>query len=65
MPPTHSLPLNGDTLLQSLDREPREVIERIFTYYCSFGDPMNSHWLKSSKFIKFLRDCGVLKPGVL
>lgn len=26
---------------------------------------MNSHWLKSSKFVKFLRDCGLIKHGVL
>ena len=26
---------------------------------------MNSQWLKSSKFVKFLRDCGLIKQGVL
>ena len=26
---------------------------------------MNSHWLKSSKFIKFLKDSGLIKQGVL
>jgi len=26
---------------------------------------MNSQWLKSSKFIKFLRDSGLLKQGAL
>lgn len=58
-------PKNGDELLQCLENQQREVIERIFSFYCSFGDPMNSQWLKSSKFIKFLRDSGLLKQGAL
>jgi hypothetical protein len=57
--------LTGAQLVGSLEQEQKEVVERIFTFYCSFGDPMNSAWLKSSKFIKFLRDCGLLKQGVL
>ena len=56
---------SGDELLASLPNEKKEVVERVFTYYCSFGDPMNSIGLKSSKFIKFLRESGLLKQGVL
>ena len=57
--------MSGEELEALLDNEQREVISRIFIYYCSFGDPMNSHRLKSSKFIKFLRDSGLTKQGVL
>ena len=57
--------LSGEELVNSLEHEHREIVQRIFTYYCSFGDPMNSHWLKSSKFIKFLKDSGLIKQGVL
>ena len=57
--------MDGDKMHSMLEHDTREIVERIFSYYCSFGDPMNSSWLKSSKFIKFLRDSGVLKPGVL
>ena len=51
--------------LISLEPEKKEIVERIFAYYCSFGDPMNSQGLKSSKFIKFLRESGLLKQGAL
>ena len=57
--------VSGNELVASLPNEKKEVVERIFAYYCSFGDPMNSNGLKSSKFIKFLRESGLLKQGVL
>jgi len=31
-----------EDLIASFEPEKREIIERIFAYYCSFGDPMNS-----------------------
>jgi len=57
--------MNGTELLAGLDLDQKEILEHVFTYYCSFGDPMNAQRLKSSKFIKFLRDSGLLKQGVL
>jgi hypothetical protein len=38
----------------------RDRINRIFTYYCSFGEPMNTDKLKSAKFIKVLKDAGLI-----
>ena len=38
----------------------KPVLQRVFTYYCSFGEPMNSTNLKSSKFIKLLKDSGIM-----
>lgn len=60
-----NLELRGEQLVSNLEHDHKEIVERIFSYYCSFGDPMNSQWLKSSKFVKFLRDCGLIKHGVL
>lgn len=37
-----------------------ESLQRIFQTYCSYGEPMNTTKLKSSKLIKMLKDCGVL-----
>ncbi len=36
-------------------------IKRLFETYCSFGEPMNTRKLKSSKFVKLLRDTRLLK----
>jgi len=40
--------------------EYRPLLTNIFQAYCSFGEPMNLTKLKSSKFMKMLRDCGLL-----
>ena len=37
-----------------------EGLLRIFQYYCSFGEPMNNTRLKSMKFVKMLKECGLL-----
>ena len=34
---------------------------RIFVYYCSFGEPLNTNKLRSTKFIKLLRDSKMLE----
>jgi len=49
------------SLLSELAPVQRELIKRIFSYYASFGEPMNQDNLKSSKFIKLLKDAGLLK----
>lgn len=42
-----------------------ERLNRIFQYYCLYGEPLNAKKLKSSKFMKMLRDSGLLMKGVL
>ena len=37
-----------------------ESLTRVFQYYCSFGEPMNNTRLKSIKFGKMLKECGLL-----
>lgn len=37
-----------------------ERLQRIFVYYCSFGEPLNTNTLRSTKFIKLLRDARLL-----
>ena len=44
---------------QELDRS-MESLQRVFQSYCSYGEPMNTTKLKSSKLIKMLKDCRVL-----
>lgn len=44
---------------QELDKS-MESLQRVFQSYCSYGEPMNTTKLKSSKLIKMLKDCGVL-----
>ena len=36
---------------------------RVFTYYCSYGEPLNTNHMKSTKFIKFLKDARLLQSG--
>jgi hypothetical protein len=43
----------------------RDNLHRIFQYYCTFGEPMNNSKLKSIKFMKMLKECGLLQPGLL
>ena len=52
-------------MIDSLPAEQREVVERVFSFYCSYGEPMNCTSLKSSKFVKLLKDAGLIKSGVL
>ena len=42
-----------------------EQLQKIFTAYCSFGEPMNRTRLKSAKLMKMLKDCGLFRtaPG--
>lgn len=55
--------LNLDQLgLESLEKY-LERLQRIFQAYCSFGEPMNTTRLKSSKLIKMLKDCHLLKES--
>ena len=50
--------------LEQLERH-LEPLQKIFTAYCSFGEPMNRTRLKSAKLMKMLKDCGLFRaaPG--
>ena len=36
-------------------------LKKVFVNYCSYGDPMNTRYLKSSKIVRLLKECGLLK----
>lgn len=38
-----------------------QPLHRVFVHYCQFGEPMNTKYLKSSKFVRLLRECGLIK----
>lgn len=38
----------------------KENLQRVFQYYCTFGEPMNNNKLKSIKFMKMLKEAGIL-----
>jgi hypothetical protein len=37
-------------------------MQSIFEHYCSIGDSENITKLKSVKYIRLLRECGIVKP---
>lgn len=47
-----------------------DQLKQLFHVYCAFGDPLNTKYLKSSRLLKMLRECGLvscqssLKPGM-
>ena len=41
-----------------LNHQDRLIV--LFQYYCSFGEPLNNTKLKSSKFVKLLKDAGLV-----
>lgn len=46
-----------EVFMQNADEE----LKKLFEIYCSFGEPMNTKYLKSSKLAKMMRDCGLIK----
>jgi hypothetical protein len=36
-------------------------LKKLFEIYCSFGDPLNTRYLKSCKLMKLLKACGIVK----
>jgi hypothetical protein len=38
-----------------------EHLKMVFERYCLFGEPTNTKYLKSSKFLKMLREAGLIK----
>lgn len=45
--------------------EVKAVLKKVFMFYASFGDRMNSDNIKSNKIFKMMQDCQVIEPGVL
>jgi hypothetical protein len=43
--------------------EVKNKLRDIFSYYASYGDRLNTTYLKSSKFHKMMMDCGLTKKG--
>lgn len=35
----------------------------IFKYYCSFGEPLNTQFMKNTKWTKFLREAGLIRTN--
>lgn len=52
-------------MIQNLEPAQKELIYRVFSFYASFGEPLNTEQLKSSKFIKLLKDANLIQQGVL
>ena len=52
----------SDDLLRDKDRL-KDELQRIFMYYCSFGDHLNLELMGSSKFSKFVKDIKVISKG--
>jgi hypothetical protein len=38
-------------------------LNAIFKFYCSFGDPMNTNYMKSKNFIKLLKEANLIKSS--
>lgn len=36
-------------------------LKKVFENYCSFGEPLNLTYLKSSKLVKLFRECGLVQ----
>eukprot|EP00347_Sterkiella_histriomuscorum_P004180 403361442 len=53
------------SLIEQIIEEYSDRLQRIFQYYCLYGEPLNNSKLKSSKFIKLLKDSNILVKGVL
>lgn len=50
-----------DPEIKQLFEQNRDALFRIFRYYASFGEPMNYNSLKSSKFIKLMKEAGIVQ----
>lgn len=53
----NALSLEGMTMIQRYS----EKLLTIFQNYCAYGEPMNTSKLKSSKFIKILKDSSLIQ----
>lgn len=51
---------NFSEFTQTLLEDQKEDLLKIFQFYCSIGEPMNTKRMKSIKFKKLLKDSGIL-----
>lgn len=66
--PSSSIPYEFHQQLSAYEEIKAEFSDRfnrIFQFYCLYGEPLNTCKLKSSKFLKLLRDANILSKGVL
>jgi len=56
-PKSESQNEESDQFLLNIEDE----MKKIFEIYCSFGEPMNTKYLKSSKLYKMFKECGLIK----
>jgi len=59
----NNLPDEREVILKEIKdvlEEHRSLLIRVFTYYCSYGEPLNTNKMRSSKFIKFLKDARII-----
>eukprot|EP00930_Biecheleria_cincta_P100430 TRINITY_DN9206_c0_g2_i3.p1 TRINITY_DN9206_c0_g2~~TRINITY_DN9206_c0_g2_i3.p1 ORF type:complete len:860 (-),score=130.33 TRINITY_DN9206_c0_g2_i3:86-2635(-) len=49
----------------SLPEWARLEVQRTFQHYASLGDPLNRTTMNSQKFVRFLRDCGLVSQEAL
>jgi hypothetical protein len=57
------LNINPDTL--GVVESYVEALLKIFQFYCSIGEPMNTTKMKSSKFIKLLNESGLINVKII
>lgn len=50
------MPIKDNSYLDDIMDKYADRLLRVFQYYCSFGEPLNNNKLKSSKFLKFLKE---------
>ena len=50
--------------LEDLQEKYCDKLLPLFQYFCSFGEPLNTNKLKSSKFVKILKDSDVIRGGI-
>ena len=59
--PVESQPVMLDACeMESTVEQYSERLNAIFQYYCAYGEPLNTTQLKSSKWMKMLKDVGLI-----
>lgn len=49
--------------IEELQEKYCDKLVPLFQYFCSFGEPLNTNKLKSSKFVKILKDSEIIKTN--
>jgi hypothetical protein len=53
-----------EPLINSLSPPHLDLLKRIFSFYASYGEPLNSTHLKSRQFLKLLMEAGLVMQGL-